>query len=166
MRWPNYFWLVDAMRGTLRRSEEFFGYVPLERRIMANHPLRAIRALIDAALAGLSGEFARLYTRTGRPSIPPERLLRVPPATATQLRSAVPLVCRIGDRRSGVDATVSCENRDRLLDGDIGAKFFAAVLNLPQVGNFCLTGTSRWTAPRPRPRPVAKSFVPSIVEHG
>src|SRR5207237_8488143 len=65
-----------TMRGEDQRSEGFFSYVRLETRIASDHPLRAIRALVDAALAALSRAFDRLYAREGRPSIPPERLLR------------------------------------------------------------------------------------------
>ena len=64
------------MRGEDQRSEGFFSYVRLESRIPADHPLRAIRGLVDAALGELSRSFDRLYSRDGRPSIPPERLLR------------------------------------------------------------------------------------------
>ena len=64
------------MRGEDQRSEGFFSYVRMEARIPAEHPLRAIRELVDAALAELSRSFDRLYAREGRPSIPPERLLR------------------------------------------------------------------------------------------
>jgi len=64
------------MRGEDQRSECFFSYVRLDTRIPADHPLRAIGALTDAALTGLSRDFDRLYARDGRPSIPPERLLR------------------------------------------------------------------------------------------
>ena len=64
------------MRGEDQRSEGFFSYVRLECRIPADHPLRAIRELVDAALGELSRSFDRLYSRDGRPSIPPERLLR------------------------------------------------------------------------------------------
>ena len=64
------------MRGEDQRSEGFFSYVRLESRIPADHPLRAIRELVDAALRELSRSFDRLYARDGRPSIPPERLLR------------------------------------------------------------------------------------------
>jgi transposase-like protein DUF772 len=53
-----------------------FSYVSAEQRIPKNHPLRAIRALVDEVLADTSREFDRLYSTTGRPSIPPERLLR------------------------------------------------------------------------------------------
>jgi transposase len=64
------------MRGEDQRSEGFFSYVPLERRIAADHPLRAIRTLTEEALSGLSRDFNKLYAWGGRPSIPPERLLR------------------------------------------------------------------------------------------
>src|ERR1700692_145945 len=70
------FGLGSAMRGEDQRSEGFFSYVRLEARIPTDHPLRAIRGLIDEALAGLSRSFDKLYAREGRPSIPPERLLR------------------------------------------------------------------------------------------
>ena len=66
----------NAMRGEDQRSEGFFSYVRLESRIPTDHPLRAIRELVDAALQELSRSFDRLYSRDGRPSIPPERLLR------------------------------------------------------------------------------------------
>src|SRR5882672_10947600 len=65
--------LRDAMRGEDQRSEVLFSYVRLESRIPADHPLRAIRTLIDEALNGLSRDFNKLYARDGRPSIPPER---------------------------------------------------------------------------------------------
>ena len=70
------FGLGDAMRGEDRGSEDFFSYVRLETRIPADHPLRAIRELVDAALQSLSRAFDRLYAHDGRPSIAPERLLR------------------------------------------------------------------------------------------
>jgi transposase len=64
------------MRGTPTDQETMFSYVPLEQRIPADHPLRAIRAMTDEALAGLSRRFDRLYEPHGRRSIPPEYLLR------------------------------------------------------------------------------------------
>jgi hypothetical protein len=70
------FGLGNAMRGEDQCSEHFFTYVRLEDRIPADHPLRAIHELVDAALKELSQPFAKLYAREGRPSIPPERLLR------------------------------------------------------------------------------------------
>ena len=64
------------MRGEDQRAASFFSYVSLEQRIPADHPLRPIRELVDEALRSLSPAFNRLYARDGRPSIPPERLLR------------------------------------------------------------------------------------------
>jgi len=134
------------MRGEDDRSEAFFSYIPVERRIPADHPLRAIRTLTDAALAGLSRDFDKLYARDGRPSIPPERLLRALLLQAFYtVRSERQLMEQLDynllfrwfvglSADDAVwDATVFCKNRDRLLDGDIAAKFFAGVLNLPQI---------------------------------
>src|SRR6187401_354438 len=134
------------MRGEDQRSEGFFSYVRLESRIPADHPLRAIRGLVDAALGELSRSFDRLYSRDGRPSIPPERLLRALLLQAFYtVRSERQLMEQLDynllfrwfvglSADDAVwDATVFCKNRDRLLDGDIANKFFVAVLNLPQV---------------------------------
>src|SRR3712207_3528560 len=64
------------MRGLDQRTGELFSYVDLEARVRADHPLRSIRAVVNEALAALESEFAPLYARVGRPSIPPEKLLR------------------------------------------------------------------------------------------
>src|SRR3954452_12604829 len=64
------------MRGSDERSGELFSYVDLEQRVRRDHPLRAIRSLTDTALEALSADFAALYSGLGRPSIPPEMLLR------------------------------------------------------------------------------------------
>ena len=65
------------MRGSDERSGSLFSYVDLESRVRGDHPLRPIREIADAALQDLSADFAALYPpRLGRPSIPPERLLR------------------------------------------------------------------------------------------
>jgi len=134
------------MRGEDQRSEGFFSYVRLESRIPTDHPLRAIRELVDAALQELSRSFDRLYSRDGRPSIPPERLLRALLLQAFYtVRSERQLMEQLDynllfrwfvglSADDAVwDATVFCKNRDRLLNGDIANKFFVAVLNLPQV---------------------------------
>src|ERR1700746_2792578 len=134
------------MRGADRRSEGIFSYVRFEQRVPADHPLRAIRDLVDAALKDLSRDFARLYDRHGRPSIPPERLLRALVLQAFYtVRSERQLMEHLNYNLLfrwfvGLsmddpvwDATVFCKNRDRLLDGDIAAKFFVTVLNLTPV---------------------------------
>jgi transposase len=64
------------MRGSDERSGSLFSYVDLEARVRVDHPLRVIRDLANAALGDLSGEFGKLYTDFGRPSIAPEKLLR------------------------------------------------------------------------------------------
>ena len=64
------------MRGGDIRTGELFSYVDLEDRVRRNHPLRAIRLIVNEALKALGGEFAALYSPIGRPSIPPEKLLR------------------------------------------------------------------------------------------
>jgi transposase len=170
---PDSFLLREAMRGEDRRSEGFFSYVRLETRIQADHPLRPVREITDEALRTLSPAFSRLYSREGRPSIPPERLLRALLLQAFYtVRSERQLMEQLDYNLLfrwfvGLsaddpvwDATVFCKNRDRLLDGDIAAKFFASVLNLPQVRellsseHFSVDGTliEAWAS--------MKSFVP------
>src|SRR5438132_6637536 len=94
------------MRGGDVRSEALFSYLSCEARVPLDHPLRPIQKIVDEALGALTGEFEKLYAKFGRPSIPPERLLRAAVAGlllgtlgaaadgATRLQSAVPLVCR------------------------------------------------------------------------
>ena len=64
------------MRGGDNRTGELFSYVDLEARVRRDHPLRAIRTIVNEALSALEREFAALYSPIGRPSIPPEKLLR------------------------------------------------------------------------------------------
>ncbi len=67
------------MRGSDERPRSLFSYVDLEARVRGDHPLRVIRDLANATLDQLSGEFGKLYTDFGRPSIAPEKLLRAMP---------------------------------------------------------------------------------------
>ena len=64
------------MRGTDHEQSSMFSYISAEQRVPKDHPLRAIRAMADAALAQLGPCFDTIYTRSGRPSIAPEKLLR------------------------------------------------------------------------------------------
>jgi transposase len=134
------------MRGTDKRSGELFSYVDLEQRVRADHPLRAIRDVVSTALAALSGDFAGLYSGMGRPSIPPEMLLRAMLLQAFySIRSERQLMERLefdllfrwfvglGLDEPVWDHSSFSKNRDRLLDGDIAAKFLAAVLAQPRV---------------------------------
>jgi transposase len=134
------------MRGSDKRPGELFSYVDLEKRVRADHPLRVIRSLTDAALASLSGDFAALYSGLGRPSIPPEMLLRAMLLQAFySVRSERHLMERLefdllfrwfvglGVDDPVWDHSTFSKNRDRLLDGEIAAKFLNAVLAQPQV---------------------------------
>lgn len=134
------------MRGADRRNDALFSYVRPDSRIPKDHPLRQIRRLTDAALASLSAEFDALYAQEGRPSIPPERLLRALLLQAFYtIRSERQLIEQLDYNLLfrwfvglSVDEpvwnpTVFSKNRDRLLAGDIAAAFMAAVLNLAEV---------------------------------
>src|SRR5271167_2093587 len=67
---------VSNMRGDEKQQAAMFSYINLEQRVPPEHPLRAIRQMVDQALRDLSAHFDTLYARGGRPSIPPEQLLR------------------------------------------------------------------------------------------
>lgn len=135
------------MRGSDGRSGSLFSYVDLEARVRRDHPLRVIRSIADAALSDLNEDFAALYPpRLGRPSIPPERLLRAMLLQAFYgIRSERQLMERmefdllfrwfvgLGVDDVAWDHSSFTKNRDRLLDGEIAAKFLAAVLAQPRV---------------------------------
>ena len=59
------------MRGSDERTGTLFSYVDVEERVPGDHPLRAIRTIVNEVLEGLNGEFARIYSDKGRPSIAP-----------------------------------------------------------------------------------------------
>ena len=134
------------MRGGDNRTGELFSYVDLEARVRRDHPLRAIRTIVNEALSALEREFAGLYSPIGRPSIPPEKLLRAMLLQAFySIRSERLLMERleydllfrwfvgIGVDDAAWDHSVFSKNRDRLLEGDISAKFLAALLAQPKV---------------------------------
>jgi transposase len=134
------------MRGTDRRSGKLFCYVDLEQRVRADHPLRAIREMANAALDAVSADFSALYSAVGRPGVPPEMLLRALLLQAFySIRSERQLMERLeydllfrwfvglGVDDPVWDHSTFSTNRDRLLDGDIAAKFLAAVLAQPRV---------------------------------
>jgi len=134
------------MRGEDRRSGSLFSYVDLEARVPRQHPLRAIREIVNASLGQLSAEFEALYSHTGRPGIAPERLLRALLLQAFySIRSERRLMQELefnllyrwfvglGLDDAAWDATVFCKNRDRLLAGDVAARFLAALLAQPKV---------------------------------
>jgi transposase len=134
------------MRGEDKQNHTLFSYVRPDSRIPANHPLRLIRRVTDAALGDLSDDFGQLYATEGRPSIAPERLLRALLIQAFySVRSERQLMEQMNYNllfrwfvglsvdEPVWDASTFCKNRDRLLAGDIAAAFMAAVLNTNEV---------------------------------
>jgi transposase len=135
------------MRGSDERSGSLFSYVDLEARVRRDHPLRVIREISNAALAALDEDLSALYPpRLGRPSIPPERLLRAMLLQAFYgIRSERLLMERIefdllfrwfvglGVDDPAWDHSSFTTNRDRLLNGRIAAKLLEAVLAQPKV---------------------------------
>jgi transposase len=129
------------MRGDDPRHDAMFSYITPEARVRPDHPLRPIRRMTDVALARLSPRFDRLYSTTGRPSIPPEKLLR---ALLLQLLYSIRSERLLMEELDynilyrwfvGLslddavwDATTFTKNRDRLLEGDVADAFFAEVL--------------------------------------
>ena len=134
------------MRGSDRRAGSLFSYVDLEARVRGDHPLRVIRRLVEAALEALSEDFSDLYSGMGRPSIPPEMLLRAMLLQAFySIRSERQLMERLefdllfrwfvglGVDDPAWDHSTFSKNRDRLLEGEIAARFLTAVLAQPRV---------------------------------
>ncbi len=130
------------MRGNDQQDTTLFSYIAPEERVPADHPLRPIRSMVDKALKGMSPVFEKLYSHTGRPGIPPEKLLR---ALLLQVLYTVRSERMLMEQLDynllfrwfvGLnmddpiwDVTVFTKNRDRLLEGDVAAVFFAQVLS-------------------------------------
>src|SRR6266481_491620 len=134
------------MRGGDAKTEAMFSYVSCERRVPMDHPLRAIRKIVNAALRARSPEFEKLYAKSGRPSIPPEKLLRALLLQAFySVRSERQLMEQLDYNllfrwfvglsldAAVWDVTVFTKNRERLIAGDIARKFMVAVLNQERV---------------------------------
>jgi transposase len=129
------------LRSKDTKQQVFFSYKSIEDRIPPDHPIRALKNLVDEVLLKLSDDFERLYSHTGRPSIPPEQLLR---ALLIQIffsvRSERQLVEQMDYNMMfrwfiGLNldddiwnATTFTKNRDRLLEGEVAERFFAEVL--------------------------------------
>ena len=129
------------MRGTDQQQGYVFSYISPEQRVRKDHPLRPIRTMVDKVLKELSPEFNKMYSKVGRPSIPPEQLLR---ALLLQMlysvRSERLLIEEIDynilfrwfvglNLDDAVwDATVFTKNRDRLLEAEVAKDFLALVV--------------------------------------
>src|SRR5882762_4169173 len=129
------------MRGDHEQQAPMWSYISPDQRIPPDHPLRPIRALVDAVLHDLSPRFSRLYAKTGRPSVAPERLLR---ALLLQVLYSIRSERQLMEQLDynllyrwfvGLnmddpiwDVSVFTKNRQRLLDGEVAEAFFDAVL--------------------------------------
>ena len=129
------------MRGDENKQSAMYSYVTMTQRIPADHPARAIRAMVDRALEGMDAELEQLYSRTGRPSIAPERLLRASLLMLLySIRSERQLMEQLNynllfrwfvglEMDDPVwDVTVFTKNRERLIDGEASKQLLSAVL--------------------------------------
>ena len=168
------------MRGDEQFQEEMFSYGSLSERVPVDHPLRRVRRLADEAIAALASRFEQMYSPMGRPSVPPEQMLR---ALLLQMlytvRSERMLVEQmeynllfrwfvgLGMNERVWDATSFSKNRERLLSGEVAQVFFAAVvagarrLRLLSDEHFTVDGTliEAWASeksygPKPGPPPA------------
>ena len=131
------------MRGEHREDGGLFSYVSLESRIPKRHPIRQMRQLVDSALANLDQLFDEIYAREGRPSIPPERLIR---ASLLQVLYSIRSERQLMEQLDynllfrwfvglGVDEPVwnpstFSKNRDRLAEADVGRRLFDEIVEL------------------------------------
>jgi transposase len=131
----------EPMRGPDEQTSHMFSYLSPEQRVRADHPLRAIRAMTDRVFAALSPRFTKMYSDIGRPSIPPEQLLRALVLQSLYTVRSERLLMEEIDYSVlfrwfvglGMDdpiwsSTTFSKNRDRLLESDIASAFFEAVL--------------------------------------
>ena len=131
------------MRGEHREDGGLFSYVSLEARVPKGHPVRKVRKLVDTALANLDELFDEIYAREGRPSIPPERLIR---ASLLQVLYSIRSERQLMEQLDynllfrwfvglGVDEPVwnpstFSKNRDRLAQADVGRRLFEEIVAL------------------------------------
>src|SRR5499426_3745550 len=133
---------MAAMRGDDRQPRAMFSYVSAEERVPQDHPLRAIRTFVDEILREMTREFDALYAQHGRPSIPPERLLRAQLLQVFYSIRSERLLMEQLDYNIlfrwfvGLamdepiwDPTVFTKNRDRLLNQDLARDFLRRVVD-------------------------------------
>ncbi|QDT15064.1 Transposase DDE domain protein [Alienimonas californiensis] len=138
------------MRGQADRQPKMFFSIDLESRIRPDHPLRPLKKRVDAILAGLNERFSAAYSRTGRPGVPPERLLKALLLMAIySVRSERQLVERIDTdllfrwfldmdpAEDAFDATAFTHNRTRLEEHGLAAAFFEAVVSEAIAAGLC-----------------------------
>jgi transposase len=157
------------MRGEDQQQSHMFSYLSPEARVRKDHPLRAIRAMMDEILSQLSRQFDSMYARVGRPSIAPEKLLRAQVLQMLYTIRSERLLMEEMDYNLlfrwfvGLnaddevwDASTFTKNRDRLLEADVAKEFLAVVVEqargqgLISDEHFTVDGTllEAWRAPR------------------
>jgi transposase len=180
------------MRGADEQAGAMFSYISLEQRVPHDHPLREIRRITDRALERISPRLGALYVKFGRPSVAPEKLLRALLLQALYtIRSERQLIEQLDYNLLfrwfvglGIDdavwsPTTFSKNRDRLLEGDIAAAFFAAVLIHADTArvlsdeHFTVDGTllEAWAShksfrPRDQDPPAGGGSNPTVDFHG
>ena len=175
------------MRGDDQQQNQVFSYLSPEARVRKDHPLRAIRTMVDEVLTQLSQRFDEMYARVGRPSIAPEKLLR---AQLLQMLYSIRserllmeemdynLLFRwfVGLNADDPvwDATVFTKNRDRLLEADIAKEFLARVVEqargkeLTSDEHFTIDGTllEAWAGSKSFQAKQGKTLPPSDDDPG
>jgi transposase len=183
------------MRGEDIHQDRLYSYVSPEQRVPADHPLRAIRGMANTVLERLSPQLQALYSAVGRPSIPPEKLLRALLLQVLYTLRSERLLMEELDYNLlfrwfvGLnlddpvwDATVYCKNRERLLQGEVAEAFFQEVLKLARERellsdeHFTVDGTliEAWASLKsfkkkdtePTPPPPADPGNPTVNFHG
>lgn len=129
------------MRGTPDRQLSMLSSLSTEDLIPADHPIRRIRVVVDTVLADLDGTFEAMYSTEGRPSVPPEMLLKATVLMAMYSMRSERAFCErlnydmlfkwfldLPIDAASFDASTFSKNRQRLLDADVADEFFAAVV--------------------------------------
>ncbi len=145
-------WARDTvgMRGTVDAQMAMLSTLSTEDLIGADHPIRSIRATVDEVLAGLDGELDAMYPARGRPSVPPEMLLKASVLMALFSVRSERAFCErlrydmlfkwflgLGIDDDAFDASTFSKNRERLLGHDIADRFFAAVVERARLRRYC-----------------------------
>jgi transposase len=181
------------MRGADVEQSGMFSYVSLETRVPPNHPLRGVKALLDEALKAMSRDFERVYAKDGRPSIPPERLVRASTLQVLYSIRSERLLCEQLDYNLlfrwfvglSIDETIwdhssFTKNRDRLIEAKVARKLLRRVVKKARAAqllsneHFSVDGTliESWAAVKSMRRrdgsddPPGPGRNPSVDFHG
>lgn len=175
------------MRGDTPNSRFMFSYVSVEDRIPADHPLRGIKRNADRALASLNPVFARMYSDVGRPSIPPEVLLKAQLLIALYSVRSDRLFCEMLEYNllfrwfldmeidgTSFDASSFSKNRQRLIEHKVAQRFFREVVNVAREAqllsdeHFSVDGTliDAWASMKSFQRKGEKSRVVAVDDPG